>query len=96
MPKEILESISLVNTFVSQVKEMYVVLKENVPIFLLGGLIKGHEYTVIKKQLGDIHELVGKFENIEWNSFCIKKVSEDAEDNDSEYSEVDELAKISE
>lgn len=96
MPKEILESISLVNTFVLQVKEMYVTLKENVSIFLLGGLIKGHEYTVIKKQLSDIHELVVKFENIEWNLFCIKKVSEDAEGNESEFSGVDELVKISE
>ena len=65
------------------------------PIFLLGGLIKGHEYTIINKQLGDIHELVGKFENIEWNSFCIKIVSEDTENN-SEYSEVDDVVKISE
>lgn len=96
MPKEILENISLVNTFVSQVKEMYVALKENMPIFLLGGLIKGYEYTVIKKQLGDIHELVGKFENIEWNPFCIKTVSEDAENNNSEYFEVGEVTKISE
>ena len=95
MPNEILNNISLVNTFVSQAKEMCVVLKENMPIFLLGGLIKGHEYTIINKQLGDIHELVGKFENIEWNSFCIKIVSEDTENN-SEYSEVDDVVKISE
>lgn len=81
MPNEILNNISLVNTFVSQAKEMCVALKENMPIFLLGGLIKGHEYTIINKQLGDIHELVGKFENIEWNSFCIKIVSEDTENN---------------
>ena len=95
MPNEILNNISLVNTFVSQAKEMCVALKENMPIFLLGGLIKGHEYTIINKQLGDIHELVGKFENIEWNSFCIKIVSEDTENN-SEYSEVDDVVKISE
>lgn len=95
MPNEILNHISLVNTFVSQAKEMCVALKENMPIFLLGGLIKGHEYTIINKQLGDIHELVGKFENIEWNSFCIKIVSEDTENN-SEYSEVDDVVKISE
>ena len=95
MPNEILNNISLVNTFVSQAKEMCVALKENMPIFLLGGLIKGHEYTIINKQLGDIHELVGKFENIEWNSFCIKIVSEDTENN-SEYSEVDDVEKISE
>lgn len=95
MPNEILNNISLVNTFVSQAKEMCVALKENMPIFLLGGLIKGHEYTIINKQLGDIHELVGKFENIERNSFCIKIVSEDTENN-SEYSEVDDVVKISE
>lgn len=95
MPNEILNNISLVDTFVSQAKEMCVALKENMPIFLLGGLIKGHEYTIINKQLGDIHELVGKFENIEWNSFCIKIVSEDTENN-SEYSEVDDVVKISE
>ncbi len=95
MPNEILNNISLVNTFVSQAKEMCVALKENMPIFLLGGLIKGHEYTIINKQLGDIYELVGKFENIEWNSFCIKIVSEDTENN-SEYSEVDDVVKISE
>ena len=95
MPNEILNNISLVNTFVSQAKEMCVALKENMPIFLLGGLIKGHEYTIINKQLGDIHDLVGKFENIEWNSFCIKIVSEDTENN-SEYSEVDDVVKISE
>ena len=95
MPNEILNNISLVNTFVSQAKVMCVALKENMPIFLLGGLIKGHEYTIINKQLGDIHELVGKFENIEWNSFCIKIVSEDTENN-SEYSEVDDVVKISE
>ncbi len=95
MPNEILNNISLVNTFVSQAKEMCVALKENMLIFLLGGLIKGHEYTIINKQLGDIHELVGKFENIEWNSFCIKIVSEDTENN-SEYSEVDDVVKISE
>lgn len=95
MPNEILNNISLVNTFVSQAKEMCVALKENMPIFLLGGLIKGHEYTIINKQLGDIHELVGKFENIEWNSFCIKIVLEDTENN-SEYSEVDDVVKISE
>ena len=64
MPNEILNNISLVNTFVSQAKEMCVALKENMPIFLLGGLIKGHEYTIINKPLGDIHDLVGKFENI--------------------------------
>ena len=95
MPNEILNNISLVDTFGSQAKEMCVALKENMPIFLLGGLIKGHEYTIINKQLGDIHELVGKFENIEWNSFCIKIVSEDTENN-SEYSEVDDVVKISE
>lgn len=95
MPNEILNNISLVDTFVSQAKEMCAALKENMPIFLLGGLIKGHEYTIINKQLGDIHELVGKFENIEWNSFCIKIVSEDTENN-SEYSEVDDVVKISE
>lgn len=95
MPNEILNNISLVDAFVSQAKEMCVALKENMPIFLLGGLIKGHEYTIINKQLGDIHELVGKFENIEWNSFCIKIVSEDTENN-SEYSEVDDVVKISE
>ena len=95
MPNEILNNISLVDTFVSQAKEMCVALKENMPIFLLGGLIKGHESTIINKQLGDIHELVGKFENIEWNSFCIKIVSEDTENN-SEYSEVDDVVKISE
>ena len=95
MTNEILNNISLVNTFVSQAKEMCVALKENMPIFLLGGLIKGHEYTIINKQLGDIHELVGKFENIEWNSFCLKIVSEDTENN-SEYSEVDDVVKISE
>ena len=95
MPNEILNNISLVDTFVSQAKEMCVALKENMPIVLLGGLIKGHEYTIINKQLGDIHELVGKFENIEWNSFCIKIVSEDTENN-SEYSEVDDVVKISE
>lgn len=95
MPNEILNNISLVDTFVSQAREMCVALKENMPIFLLGGLIKGHEYTIINKQLGDIHELVGKFENIEWNSFCIKIVSEDTENN-SEYSEVDDVVKISE
>lgn len=82
MPNEILENISLVNTFVSQVKETYVALKENIPLFLIGGLIKDYEYTVIKKQLDDMHELVGKFENIEWNPFCIKTVSENVENND--------------
>ena len=94
MPKEMLEIVSVVNTFVSQVKEMYVALKENVPNFFLKGLIKGNEYSAIKKQLGDIHELVGKFENIEWNPFCINKISGDVVYNDTECSAVDELTKM--
>lgn len=96
MPKEMLEIVSVVNTFVSQVKEMYVALKENVPNFFLKDLIKGNEYTAIKKQLGDIHELVGKFENIEWNPFCINKISGDVVYNDTECSAIDELKKMSE
>ena len=96
MPKEILENISLVNTFVTQVKEMNVSLRENMPLFLHGGLIKVYEYTVIEKQLGDIQELVGKFENIEWNPFCMKTVSENTENNNSDYFEVNKVTKISE
>ena len=96
MPKEMLEIVSVVNAFVSQVKEMHVALKENVPNFFLKGLIKGNEYTAIKKQLGDIHELVGKFENIEWNPFCINKISGDVVYNDTECSAIDELKKMSE
>ena len=62
------------------------VLKENVPIFFFGGLIKWHEYTEIKKQISDIHELVVKFENIDWNPFCHVNVLDDAKDNESEFS----------
>ena len=40
--------------------------------------------------------IVGKFENIEWNPFCINKVSGDVADNDIECSAVDELTKMSE
>ena len=44
--------------------------------------------------MGDIHELVGKFENIEWNPFCINKISGDVVYNDTECSAVDELTKM--
>ena len=40
--------------------------------------------------------IAGKFENIEWNPFCINKVSGDVADNDIECSAVDELTKMSE
>lgn len=73
MPEEILESISQVNTFVAQVKDTYVSLQENVPKFWLSGLIRGNEYAVIKRQISDIHELVEKYENIKWNSFCVRE-----------------------
>lgn len=73
MPEEILESISQVNTFVAQVKDTYVSLQENVPRFWLSGLIRGNEYAVIKRQISDIHELVEKYENIKWNSFCVRE-----------------------
>ena len=73
MPEEILESISQVNTFVAQVKDTYVSLQENVPKFWLSGLIRGNEYAVIKTQISDIHELVEKYENIKWNSFCVRE-----------------------
>ena len=69
----ILESISQVNTFVAQVKDTYVSLQENVPKFWLSGLIRGNEYAVIKRQISDIHELVEKYENIKWNSFCVRE-----------------------
>ena len=73
MPEEILESISQVNTFVAQVKDTYVSLQENVPKFWLSGLVRGNEYAVIKRQISDIHELVEKYENIKWNSFCVRE-----------------------
>lgn len=73
MPEEILESISQVNTFVAQVKDTYVSLQENVPKFWLSGLIRGNEYAVIKRQISDIYELVEKYENIKWNSFCVRE-----------------------
>lgn len=73
MPEEILESISQVNTFVAQVKDTYVSLQENVPKLWLSGLIRGNEYAVIKRQISDIHELVEKYENIKWNSFCVRE-----------------------
>lgn len=73
MPEEILESISQVNTFVAQVKDTYVSLQENVLKFWLSGLIRGNEYAVIKRQISDIHELVEKYENIKWNSFCVRE-----------------------
>ena len=86
LPKEILDSILLMNDYVLQVKEVHEILKENIPIFFFGGLIKWHEYTEIKKQISDIHELVVKFENIDWNPFCHVNVLDDAKDNESEFS----------
>lgn len=86
LPKEILDNILLMNDYVLQVKEVHEILKENVPIFFFGGLIKWHEYTEIKKQISDIHELVVKFENIDWNPFCSVNVLDDAKDNESEFS----------
>ena len=84
MPKEILDSILIMNDYVVQIKEVYDILEENIPIFFYGGLIKWREYTEIKKQISDIHELVVKFENIDWNPFCHVNILDDAEDNESE------------
>lgn len=88
MPEEILENISQVNAFVSQVKEMYIMLQDTFLNVEFGSLI-GNEYIVIKKQLSDIYELAEKYENIEWNSFCIKNDSVIADDNEIEFLETD-------
>lgn len=70
-PNNILEIVSSVDTFISQIKETEIILRETVPGLHAMGLLSVADYKRVRKQLDEIQLLIEKHKTMEWNPFFI-------------------------